>query len=91
MIETEVSFQKDVGPVDFGTKGSVRVDVIEYNPDGTVKAIYDLKTGSAKLTPERIKQIREAVGVSENVPVIEIRPVQSPTNTATQTTSAAAN
>lgn len=46
--------------VSYGTKGGVRVDVIEYNANGTV-TVYDLKTGSATLTQSRITQIQIAV------------------------------
>jgi hypothetical protein len=88
LIKTEQSFAGGRS-VEYSTKGSVRVDVIEYNQDGTVKAIYDLKTGSVSLTSERIKEIRQAVSVSDDVPVLEIRPVPSPTKTVANTTSTA--
>lgn len=35
-------------------------------------AIYDLKTGNAKLTRSRVREIRATVGVDESVPVVEI-------------------
>lgn len=57
-----------------GTRGSVRADVIEgplYSPT----AIYDLKTGSATLTPARIRQLQQHIlGGPSNVPILEIRP-----------------
>jgi hypothetical protein len=60
--------------VSYGTKGGVRVDVIEYNADGTV-TVYDLKTGSATLTQSRITQIQIAVNPanSSSVTVIQIK------------------
>ena len=58
--------------VNYGTKGAVRVDVIETLPDGTIN-VYDLKTGSAKLTPKRIAQIQKAVNPDVAVNVIEIK------------------
>ena len=49
---------------------------MEYDSNGLISAIYDLKTGSASLTPARIAQIRNEVGslAIPNVPVIEIHP-----------------
>jgi hypothetical protein len=35
-------------------------------------AVYDLKTGNAKLTPSRVQEIRNAVG-RPDIPVIELR------------------
>ena len=60
--------------VRYGTKGGVRVDVIEYNPNGTV-TVYDLKTGNATLTQSRITQIQNAVNPTNpsSVTVIQIK------------------
>ena len=55
---------------DYNVKESVRIDVGVYK-DNQITKVYDLKTGSAKLTPQRIKQIQTHV---DKVPVIEIRP-----------------
>jgi RHS repeat-associated protein len=55
-LSTEVSYQNGQ-VVKYGTKGSVRVDVVEGSPVSPT-AIYDFKTGRAKLTPRRIEQIR---------------------------------
>ncbi len=71
LLKTEVSYKNGI-VVPRGTAGSVRLDVVEYNPNGTVKAIFDLKTGKAGLTQTRINQILSHVG--ENVPVVGIRP-----------------
>lgn len=60
--------------------GSVRLDVVEYDGNGNVIAVYDLKTGSAGLTSGRIAEIRSHLpnnGLLPNgqlVPVIEVRP-----------------
>jgi hypothetical protein len=40
-----------------GTRGSVRVDAVRGRPERP-KEIWDLKTGGARLTPQRIQQIR---------------------------------
>ncbi len=56
-----------------GLKGSIRIDVVE-GAKTAPKALYDLKTGGATLTPARIQQIQQHVPGGSRVPVIEIRP-----------------
>lgn len=59
----------------YGLDGSVRTDIVLRDgrtQDAPIMAIYDLKTGNAKLTRSRVREIRAAVGVDESVPVIEI-------------------
>ena len=72
-LSTEVSYLNgEVVP--YGTAGSVRLDVVEGNPLSPT-AIYDLKTGSAALTPSRIAQIQANLPPGyQNIPVFEIRP-----------------
>ncbi|MBX9774848.1 MAG: hypothetical protein K2Y71_10610 [Xanthobacteraceae bacterium] len=46
---------------DYGTKGSVRIDVLEYAGEGTT-CVYDIKTGTDRrsgLTPARMKELAE--------------------------------
>jgi hypothetical protein len=57
---------------DYGISGAKRTDVYLKDPLGNPIAIYDLKTGNARLTRARIRELREAVGV-KNIPVIELR------------------
>ncbi len=71
-LVAEVSY-KNGKIVDYGTPGSVRLDAVELDLHGKPVAVYDLKTGSAHLTPERIEQIRKEVG-NPDLPVFEIRP-----------------
>ena len=59
--------------VDWGTPGSVRLDVVE-GPLDSPTAIYDLKTGSARLTRARIAQIQKHVPGGASVPVHMVRP-----------------
>lgn len=54
------------------TKGSIRFDVVEYDAKGNVVAAYDLKTGSASLTEERIAEMRKHIG--SDIPIFEIKP-----------------
>ena len=70
-LKTEVSFLNGE-EVKYGTKGSIRFDVVEYDAKGDVVAAYDLKTGSASLTPERIAEMRKHVG--SDIPIFEIKP-----------------
>ena len=72
-LATERTFLNGV-EVNYGTKGGVRVDVIERLPNGTIN-VYDLKTGSATLTPSRITQIQNSVNPSNpgSVNVIQIK------------------
>lgn len=61
--------------VQYGLDGSVRTDVVLRDGrtiDAPIIAIYDIKTGGAKLTPSRVREIRASAGVDESVPVIEI-------------------
>jgi len=39
------------------TKGSIRLDVVEYDEYGKPVAVYDFKFGSADLTTDRIARI----------------------------------
>jgi len=56
-----------------GTPGSVRLDVVE-GPLDAPTCCYDLKTGSATLTPGRIGQIQANIPGGANVPVVQITP-----------------
>jgi hypothetical protein len=72
-ITTEVSYLNGV-EVPYGTAGSVHLDAVVGSPSAPT-AIYDLKTGSAALSPSRIAQIRANLPPGyQNVPVLEVRP-----------------
>ena len=61
--------------VRYGLDGSIRTDVIlragrtVYSP---ILAVWDLKTGGARLRPKRVSEIRNALGIDESVPIIEL-------------------
>jgi hypothetical protein len=55
-----------------GTPGSVRLDVVQ-GPLDNPTAVFDLKTGSATLTPARIQQIQSHLP-DNSVPVFQIKP-----------------
>ena len=71
-LTTEVSYLNGQ-VVPRGTPGSVRLDVVEGSLTGPT-AIHDLKTGSATLTPARIRQIQSNIPGGANVPINEVRP-----------------
>jgi hypothetical protein len=71
LLQPEVTY-KNGQIVPYGTKGGVRLDDVEYNANGTIKAVYDLKTGKAGLTNSRIQDIQNHL--PNNAPVYEIRP-----------------
>jgi hypothetical protein len=71
-LSTEVSYLNGL-VVLRGTAGSVRLDVVE-GPLDAPTAVYDLKTGSATLSPARIQQIQAHVPGGNNVPVLLVRP-----------------
>lgn len=70
-VQAEVSFLNG-NSVRYGTPGSVRLDAVQFGPNNQVLNVFDLKTGSATLTPQRILQIQQQVG--SPVPVNLLRP-----------------
>ena len=72
-IRAEVSYRNGQ-VVPRGTRGSVRVDAVRGRPERP-KEIWDLKTGGARLTPQRIQQIRRHLPRGcQNIPIQEARP-----------------
>ncbi len=63
MLESkaEVSF-KNGQIVKYGTEGSVRLDFVLFDEWNNIICAWDLKTGSARLTAERINEIIQVVG-----------------------------
>ena len=53
----------------YGMRGSVRLDIVAYDK-GRPAAIFDLKTGSARLTARRIRHIARNM---RNIPIEELR------------------
>jgi len=72
--QTEVSYLGGV-KVDYGTPGSIRLDLVLKSPQGEPIGIFDLKTGSSGLTPARMDQIRSNLPADlKDLPIQEIRP-----------------
>jgi hypothetical protein len=57
----------------YGSRGSIRTDVVLRDTDGAVIAIYDIKTGESGIEPDRADELRTKTGAPPNTPVIEIR------------------
>ena len=69
-LRTEVSYKNGV-EVPYGTKGSIRFDVLEYDLSGNPIHAYDFKTGSAVLSVSRIIKMQELSGL--NIPIDMIK------------------
>ena len=54
-----------------GTKGSIRFDAVLLNENNIPICAWDFKTGSARLTEERIRTMLKKSGL--DIPIIEIR------------------
>jgi hypothetical protein len=65
------------GDIDYGTKGSIRVDALESKDEDTV-CVYDIKTGNAGLSHARFAEILANVrGIYPNtkrIIITEVRP-----------------
>ena len=69
-LATEVSY-KDGELVPYGTPGSIRFDVLQYDRNGNPIAAWDFKTGNATLSQARILRMQEASGL--HIPIYEVR------------------
>jgi hypothetical protein len=56
----------------YGSKGTIRTDIVLRNEIGEVKAIYDVKTGKAYLDAARVRALRVKTKTGPGVPVIEM-------------------
>jgi hypothetical protein len=65
-LRTEVSYLNGQ-EVPYGTKGSIRFDVLQFDSSGTPVAAWDFKTGAATLTASRISQMQACSGL--NIPI----------------------
>ena len=72
-LRTEVSYLNQI-EVAYGARGSVRLDVAQYDKAGQLTAAWDLKTGSAALTIDRITAIENELPRGASIPIREIRP-----------------
>jgi hypothetical protein len=56
----------------YGSKGTVRTDVVLRNEFGEVIVIYDVKTGGAYLDVRRLAELRAKTNTNLSVPVVEM-------------------
>jgi hypothetical protein len=56
----------------YGSKGTIRTDIVLKNDIGDVIAIYDVKTGTANLGARRVQELRVKTGAELPVPIIEM-------------------
>lgn len=69
-LKTEVSFLNgEIVP--YGTKGSVRFDVVQFDSNNNPVMAWDFKTGAAVLNDERISEMQSKSGL--NIPINMIK------------------
>jgi hypothetical protein len=74
-VEVEQTFGFDPKEdVPYGSKGSIRTDVLLRDPSGTIIAIWDVKTGVSGLSPWRVTQLRTMTGTTLETYVFEMHP-----------------
>ena len=59
----------------YGLDGTIRTDVVLRDPESNNDrpiAVWDVKTGGARLGGSRVREIREYLGVGSDVPIIEL-------------------
>jgi hypothetical protein len=71
-VEQTFGPDPDARDAPYGSKNSIRTDIVLRNEVGDVIAIYDVKTGSASLGPRRVQELRKKTDASPRIPVIEM-------------------
>ena len=72
----ERSFSLDeIDPL-YGMAGSIRTDVVLRDIQGDIIAIYDVKTGDARISRSRADELRSATRANPNTPVFELNVVR---------------
>jgi hypothetical protein len=65
-------FEKTFPDGPYGSMNSIRTDLILKNAAGEIIAIYDVKTGGAKLSANRTSELLKKTGAAPGTPVIEL-------------------
>ena len=70
-VEVEQTFglERDAS---YGAEGSIRTDVLLRDDASNIIAIYDVKTGEARLKPWRVKELRAMTGTTSDTYVFEL-------------------
>ena len=75
-LKMEVSFDEHGNIVEYGKKGSVRLDAYQTNDQGKIVKVWDLKTGKADLSDARkreiLKRLQEGKLVDNNFSINDI-------------------
>lgn len=74
--DIETSFSLDTVDPYYGMAGTIRTDATLRNVQGDVIAIYDVKTGDARISRARADQLREWTGAAPSTPVFELNVVR---------------
>ncbi len=77
----------DVPDAPYGARGTIRTDAVLRNEVGDVIAIYDVKTGNARLTPARVRELRSKTKTGTSVPIIELHVDRGPSLKSQQVSS----
>jgi len=56
----------------YGSKDSIRTDVVLRNDAGDIIAIYDVKTGDKELSQTRVNELLAKTGAPRGTPVIQL-------------------
>lgn len=70
--DIERTFSLDDADPYYGFAGSIRTDVTLRNIQGDIVAIYDVKTGNARMSQRRADELREKTGAASGTPVFEL-------------------
>lgn len=76
VTDVERTFRLDVEDPRYGLADSIRTDVVLRNAAGEIMAIYDVKTGDARVDRARANELRLQTGASSNTPVFELNIVR---------------
>ena len=76
VTDVERTFLFGIEEPRYGLVDSIRTDVVLRNEAGEVMAIYDVKTGDARVRPSRAQELRDKVGAAPNTPVFELNIVR---------------
>jgi hypothetical protein len=81
--DVETTFSREPG-ARYGSKHSIRTDVVLRNEAGDIIAIYDVKTGNADLSLRRVLELLEKTGAAPGTPVIQLHLTRGPSRKAEQ-------
>ena len=70
-VEVEQTFGLDPDDT-YGAEGSIRTDVLLRDESGNIIAIWDVKTGNARLKPWRVRELRQMTDTTSDTYVFEM-------------------